>query len=142
MNRAQPTGGHSPFPSAHLPSGEAFVEAVAQRTAELVVERLAAASVRPVGRVDAHVVAAALGMSVEWVRDHADELGAERRGDGPRPRLRFDLEVAVERAAARSVSKRPEATDPSVPSAKRRRRPSAEAELLPIRRPNGGQRAA
>ena len=33
-------------------------------------------------------------MSEAWVYRHADELGVERRGSGPKARLRFDLERA------------------------------------------------
>ena len=36
-------------------------------------------------------VARAFGVSRGWVYDHAVELGAIPLGDGPRPRLRFDL---------------------------------------------------
>jgi predicted DNA-binding transcriptional regulator AlpA len=39
--------------------------------------------------LDAQEVAHRLGVSREWVYEHADELGAWRIGTGPRPRLRF-----------------------------------------------------
>jgi hypothetical protein len=39
--------------------------------------------------LDAQGVAEQLGVSREWVYEHADELGARRIGNGPRPRLRF-----------------------------------------------------
>ncbi len=39
--------------------------------------------------LDARQVARRLGVSREWVYEHADELGASRIGGGRRPRLRF-----------------------------------------------------
>lgn len=45
--------------------------------------------------VDAAAVAAALGVSRGMIYEHADRLGARRLGDGPKPRLRFDLAEAV-----------------------------------------------
>ena len=39
--------------------------------------------------LDAQEVAERLGVSREWVYEHADELGARRIGNGRRPRLRF-----------------------------------------------------
>ncbi len=39
--------------------------------------------------LDAQEVANRLGVSREWVYEHASELGAARIGKGPRPRLRF-----------------------------------------------------
>lgn len=37
------------------------------------------------------------GVSRRWVYEHARDLGAQRLGDGPRPRLRFDPEEVAER---------------------------------------------
>lgn len=64
--------------------------------ADLVAERLSAnAAPSPSGGlVDAQTVAAALGVSRDWVYDHADQLGGVKVGDGDRPRWRFDLERA------------------------------------------------
>jgi hypothetical protein len=121
----------------------ALVEAIAQRTAELVLEHLGAGTAATGRRwVDARTLAVHLGTSAEWVRDHADELGARRLTDSARPRLRFDLARALDAADARSVSKRSQASEPAKPSAKRRRRAPADVELLPIRRPNAGRHAA
>jgi hypothetical protein len=44
--------------------------------------------------VDAATLAHLLGVSRSWVYDHADTLAAVRIGDGERPRLRFDVELA------------------------------------------------
>lgn len=68
------------------------VEAVARRTAELL-----RGAPLP-GDVDATTVATALGTSRDFVYRHANRLGGRRLGSGPRARLRFDLDQAVERA--------------------------------------------
>jgi hypothetical protein len=57
------------------------------------------------GLLSAAQLADALGFSREWVYDHAGELGAIRIGDGPRPRLRFNL-AATLALVARSGSER------------------------------------
>src|SRR4051812_34810875 len=89
--------------------------------AELVADRLAArlerASAPPAELVDAVVVARRFDVSPEWVRDHAGELGVIRLGDGPRPRLRFDVAKVAAALAARS---RGEGSEPPDPAARRR----------------------
>lgn len=61
---------------------DADVQAIAAAVAELRP---------PVPRLlDAGQVAVMVGMSEEWVRDHAAELGAVRLGDGKRGVLRFE----------------------------------------------------
>ncbi|WP_272476173.1 hypothetical protein [Baekduia alba] len=95
--------------------------------------------------VDAATVAQEIGMSAPWVREHAEILGGQRMGDGPRPRLRFDLERARAAWASRSVSERPLATDPTPRAASRRRRSTtsgSDVELLPVRGQLGGRHAA
>jgi len=114
-----------------------LVEAVAQRTAELVLERLAAAPAPRRARaelVDAHAVAEALGVAASWVRGHAAELGGVPLGDGERPRWRFDLARAIElrEASACLASRRSLPADPAVDGGSeppRRRRRSAGAQL-------------
>jgi hypothetical protein len=49
--------------------------------------------------VDATTLAEQLGVSRDYIYDHARHLGAVRIGNGPRPRLRFSLAEA--RAAYR-----------------------------------------
>ncbi len=61
------------------------VRAIAEQVADLVAHRRL---------VSAKTLAALLDISPEWVLAHAAELGAIPLGDGPRPRLRFDPEVA------------------------------------------------
>jgi hypothetical protein len=70
-----------------------LVDVIAERVAELVHMEPARGRM-----VDAATVAAELGVERPWVYQHAAELGARRLGDGPRARLRFDLET-VRRAA-------------------------------------------
>lgn len=109
------------------------VEAIAQRVAELVHERTSVADPQqPPGAaplVDTAEAARRLGVSADYLRDHADELGAIRLGDGPRPRLRWDVERTLEAMAPRPFSREPQ------PTRKRSRRPSTTtAQLLPIGR--------
>jgi predicted DNA-binding transcriptional regulator AlpA len=47
--------------------------------------------------LDANEVARRLGVSRDWVYEHADELGASRIGSGSRPRLRFPPRVLESR---------------------------------------------
>jgi hypothetical protein len=54
--------------------------------------------------VTAARLAEMLGVSPAWVREHADELGAVRIGNGSRPRLRFDVGRATE-AFTRSTTR-------------------------------------
>lgn len=68
----------------------AVAEVVAQRVLELVEERPRN------GLVDAAELAALLGVDRDWIYEHGERLGAIRLGDGPRPRLRFEVCRAVE----------------------------------------------
>lgn len=62
--------------------------------AAAVAERLTAAEGD--GLVDAATLAKLLGVSRAYVYDNSDALGAIPVGDGPRPRLRFDVQRALE----------------------------------------------
>jgi hypothetical protein len=53
------------------------------------------------GLLTASEVAVAFNVTRGWVYVHADELGAIRLGDGPRPRLRFDPAIVTQRLQAR-----------------------------------------
>jgi len=53
------------------------------------------------GLLTASEVAVAFNVARGWVYAHADELGAIRLGDGPRPRLRFDPAVVTQQLQAR-----------------------------------------
>jgi hypothetical protein len=90
---------------------DALADRIADRVADRIASRLleahdGAAPGAPLGAVlggreelpalvDAKTVAAALGVTRSTVCEYADRLGARRLGDGPRPRLRFDLAEAV-----------------------------------------------
>jgi hypothetical protein len=77
--------------------------------------------------VDVNTVARTTGMSVRWVYDHADELGAIKAGDGPRPRLRFDPSLVRARLDERNGDDSP----PQQPAPAPWRLPPAE--LLPVK---------
>jgi hypothetical protein len=76
-----------------------IVEATARRVAEL----LRADPPVPRRFVNAHQLAIMLGVSRDWIYDHAAELGALRLGDGQRAPLRFDATQAVAVMASRAA---------------------------------------
>jgi hypothetical protein len=64
--------------------------AVATRVIEILNEQgFGPQPARQAEWLDALEVARRLGVSREWVYEHAEELGAARLGSGRRPRLRF-----------------------------------------------------
>ena len=80
----------------------AVIEEIADRLSGAIVARVIEVlreeglSPRPseaTAWLDAQEVAQRLGVSREWVYEHADELGALRIGSGPRPRLRFAPQI-------------------------------------------------
>jgi hypothetical protein len=73
----------------------------------------------PFRLLDTQGVARMLGVSEEWVRDHAAELSAIRVGDGPRGVLRFDA-VRVRAALDRRRLDRPHVEHPRRPGPRRR----------------------
>jgi hypothetical protein len=80
------------------------------------------------GLVSAAEVANRLGVSSDYVYDHADELGAIRLGNGPKPRLRFD--------PARLSALPPEpAVKPEAKPGRRRRQGGQGTRLLEVRGP-------
>lgn len=95
--------------------------------------------------VDARTVADALGCSRDCVYAHADELGGQRIGDGPRGRLRFDLNQALAAWTSRSESERSHRREvpaqTQVPRRTRSRRMGSDPTLLPIRGPVSAVRA-
>ena len=85
---------------------DALADRVADRLAEQVADTTRVASGRS-SLVSAGELAALLGVIRDTVYEHADELGAVRIGDvgeGKRPRLRFDVDQALERWTARVPS--------------------------------------
>lgn len=125
-----------------------LVEAIARRVVELLRE--APAGVVDVGAGEPVLwttsrVAAELGFSAEWVRDHRGELGVITTS-GTRPRLMFEAAAvrawATAREGARGTGERSQvAESPPVRRPRRPRSPSSGtgADLLPIR---GESRAA
>lgn len=87
--------------------------------------------------LSAREVAGRYGVSAEWVRDHASDLGAIRLGDGPRPRLRFDPEIVAGALTSRSGRERSEVPDLAVATGVGRSRRSKKAgnglDSLPLR---------
>lgn len=114
-------------------------EAQLARLADLLAPRIADALRAPteVELLDAGEVARRFGVTAEWVRDHRDELGAIRLGDGPRPRLRFDAQHVAATLTRRSTSGRSLDADSPVatgdPSRSGRGRSGNALDTLPVR---------
>ena len=114
-----------------MPLGPEFIDsladALADRLADVLRKRGEAAEV-----VDATTLATRLGVSPQWVRDHAEELGGWRLGDGPKAHYRFDAGSAEQalRGAIRQASIEP-ARPPDSPRSR-----TANPDLLPVRGPD------
>jgi hypothetical protein len=106
------------------------IEAIARRVVELLDRR----GVQRRELVDAAALARRFGIERSWVYSHAIELGAVKLGDGPKPRLRFDPEIAAR--VLRRVGEE-SAADPPARSGERAGQPQrgrkAEVRLLSIR---------
>lgn len=106
------------------------VEAIARRAVDLLEQR----GLQKRELVDAAELARRFGIERSWVYTHAIELGAVKLGDGPKPWLRFDPEIAAR--VLRRVGEVP-AADPPARSGERAGQPSgsggSEVRLLPIR---------
>jgi hypothetical protein len=89
--------------------------------------------------VDAATLAEMLGISRHAVYNHAQALGAVRIGDGPRGRLRFNPDTALEgwtHRSSRNESRPPENGTVAAQTRPGRRRPrGSETPLLPIHEP-------
>jgi hypothetical protein len=110
------------------------------RLADLVADALAARSAAfgtTPRLVDAATVAQRFGVTAQWVRENAEQLGAVRLGDGPRPRLRFDLARVADTLNPRCRNGRSECRPRQVPEGVSRcargTRAGNEAGTLPIR---------
>jgi hypothetical protein len=91
------------------------IEAVAARVVELLQEQAGG----PGRFVDAATLAQTLRVDRDWVYARARQLDAIRLGDGPKARLRFDVQRVRELLSARD-GRRPR---PAEPVAKQRARP-------------------
>ncbi|HEX9966344.1 MAG TPA: hypothetical protein VGB06_00210 [Solirubrobacterales bacterium] len=115
--------------SARIKLDPETVERIARRVMELLEQR----GLQGRELVDATELARRFGIERSWVYSHAIELGAVKLGSGPKPRLRFDPEIA-----ARVLRKVGEvaAADPPARSGKRADQPQvhgrSEVRLLPI----------
>ena len=80
-----------------------LVDPLAKRVVEMMKEEgVLSPSTAEKMWLSAAEVARRLRVRREWVYEHAAELGAVRIGEGPRPRLRFPLDVTrLERSPTR-----------------------------------------
>jgi hypothetical protein len=101
----------------------ADVEAIARRVAELLRDEWRAGH-----HLDTTAVATMLGVSGDWVREHAAELGAIRVGDGAKGALRFDIK-RVKAALDRRRLRQPRREPRRRPGPQRR---GSSVELLPL----------
>ena len=103
---------------------DALAGALADRLAVAWTEQTGGAEV-----VDAARLGERLGVSAQWVREHAEDLGGWRLGDGPKAPYRFDADKAE------GILRGPAAPDGSEsprPRARLRHR-SLNPDLLPVR---------
>ncbi len=77
------------------------IDAIAERAAHRVVQLLEQPGPGAYQLLDPKELARALSVSLDYVYAHADDLGAMRLGDGPKARLRFDLQAAQRAMRAR-----------------------------------------
>jgi hypothetical protein len=79
------------------------------------------------------------GLHRNWIYQHKEDLGAIAIGDGPRPRLLFDPEVARQRLASCSLGSRTPGLENGSGKPKRRNARKASTgtngHLLPIKGP-------
>lgn len=108
-------------------------EAIARRVVEILERR----GLQGRELVDAAELARRFGIERSWVYSHAIELGAVKLGHGPKPRLRFDPQIAAR--VLRRVGEGP-AADPPARSGKRAGQPRGdrrlEVSLLPVKGPD------
>ena len=87
--------------------------------------------------MDAGQLARHLGLTRAWVYEHAEQLGAIQLGDGPRPRLRFDPQTAMQALDERRRRSEPQ---PAKPTSRARAARDGDTQpasvpLLPIHEP-------
>jgi len=117
------------------------IEQIAHRVAELLRHDPSDGAASTPGMsarlVDASQLARQLGLTRAWVYEHANELGAITLGDGPRPRLRFDPEIAAQALHARQRTEpaRPQPASDATRPGRPRRRPPSTVPLLPVYEP-------
>jgi hypothetical protein len=124
--------------SARIKLDPELVDAIARRVVELLEKK----GLQKRELVSAAELAQLFGIERSWVYSHAIELGAVKLGGGPKPRLRFDPEVAA--GALRKVGEGSAA--PPARSGERagqpRRGEGSVVPLLPVRGESDGPPAA
>lgn len=115
------------------------IEQIAQRVAQLLrhePDSLDDGPSKPPELMDADQLARHFGLTRAWVYENAGKLGAIPLSDGPRPRLRFDPQVAAQalRTRRRRYEPLPVNDVPRTRPTRRRRTPST-VPLLPIHEP-------
>lgn len=108
---------YNPMASTRIKLDPQAVEAIARRVVEILERR----GLQGRELVDAAELARRFGIERSWVYSHAIELGAVKLGDGPKPRLRFDPQIAAR--VLRRVGDG-SAADPPARSGKRAGQPS------------------
>jgi len=117
------------------------IEQVAQRVAQLLRHEQSPPAHAPVeAHSPAHLLTAEqlarhLALNRAWVYEHATELGAIQLGNGPRPRLRFDAQLAAQALQARRRRNEPTAAGERPRPGPTRRRTPPTVPLLPVHEP-------
>jgi hypothetical protein len=110
-----------------------LADAIAERVGKLLRDDDVSGERRLVSAAE---VARELHVGRQWVYEHAEELGARRLGDGPRGRLRFDLET-VRAASVCLTSKQSHGRNTST-GAESAAAPDRRGRRLPNRLPEPG----
>jgi len=103
------------------------LDAIADELADRIAERMNRNGTDEAEWITAAEVARRYSVSRDFVYEHSERLGAERMGDGPKARLRFDPRVVTEALAPRPHP----LTKPERPNPRRKRPPAGD--LLPIK---------
>lgn len=121
---------------ARVPDDSIDIPAAIQAGQTGIVDDSMGSDAEQPGLLTATQLAKRLGVSRSWVYENARRLGAVSLGDGPKARLRFDLETAMRALDRTSMSGQAGRADRPQPP---RRRPGGPAgptvPLLPVKRP-------
>ena len=118
-NQRRPSSTDFPVPRGWTSQAAEFADMIAIRVVALIEQRAYRANPE---LATAAEVAQALGVSTSWIYANKRRLGAIRLGDGPKARLRFDLEQVKRAVRAEHEQHRQEA---------RRRRSAGHYQLPP-----------
>jgi hypothetical protein len=109
------------------------IEQIAQRVVQLLRVESQTIEGSPASGpelLNAAELARRFGLTRTWVYENAGRLGAIQLSDGPRPRLRFDPQVAAQ--ALRRRNEPVPAIEPPRTAPARRRRTPTDVTLLPV----------